>query len=61
MSCVNKRSAIIDPEVDARLSFTTSMGYMPHNISIPAWKAVFFNPKTDKNVVDQVIKTIEDL
>lgn len=56
-----KRKNTMDPAVDANLSFTTSMGYNPGGISIPAWKAVFFNPKTDENVVKQIIKSIEEL
>ncbi|MDX2479771.1 MAG: hypothetical protein QNK24_05485 [Desulfuromusa sp.] len=48
-------------KIDARLSFTTSIGYSLHGINITAWKAVFFNPKTDRAVVEQVIRSIEDL
>ncbi|MCP4137389.1 MAG: hypothetical protein GY754_40860 [bacterium] len=57
----DKRRAGADPRKDARLSFTTSMGFMPQGIPIPGWKAVFFNPKTDIQVVDQIIRSIEDL
>jgi glutamate/tyrosine decarboxylase-like PLP-dependent enzyme len=57
----DKRNAAIDPQIDARLSFTTSIGYSPHGIALPAWKAVFFNPKTDRQVVEQVIRSIESL
>ena len=56
-----KRKAAMNPDVDARLSFTTAMGYYPHGINIPAWKAVFFNPRTDRSVIDQLIKSIEEL
>jgi hypothetical protein len=56
-----KRKNSIDPAIDANLSFTTSMGYNPMGISIPAWKGVFFNPKTDEAVVKQIIKSIEEL
>jgi glutamate/tyrosine decarboxylase-like PLP-dependent enzyme len=56
-----KREATLDPAVDARLSFTLSMGYKPHGVALPAWKAVFFNPKTDTAVIDQIIRSIEDL
>jgi glutamate/tyrosine decarboxylase-like PLP-dependent enzyme len=56
----DKREAALDPAIDARLSFTCSVGYKPHGINIPAWKAVFFNPKTDKAVIDRIIKSIED-
>ena len=57
----DKRNADLDPSVDARLSFTTSIGFSPNGVSLPAWKAVFFNPKTDRPVIRQVIKSIEDL
>jgi glutamate/tyrosine decarboxylase-like PLP-dependent enzyme len=56
-----KREVTLDLETDARLSFTTSMGYKPHGISLPAWKAVFFNPKTDYAVIDQIVASIEEL
>lgn len=57
----DKREAMLNRAVDARLSFTTSIGYCPHGISIPAWKAVIFNPKTDEEVLDRVISSIEDV
>lgn len=57
----DKRNSDLDSKIDARLSFTTSVGYSPHGISIPAWKAVFFNPKTDRTVIEQIIRSIEDL
>lgn len=57
----DKRNADLDPKIDARLSFTTAIGYSPYGINIPAWKAVFFNPKTDRFVVEQIIRSIEDL
>jgi L-2,4-diaminobutyrate decarboxylase len=56
-----KRKSAMDPRKDARLSFTTSMGYLPGGVAIPAWKGVFFNPKTDVEVVRQIIRTIEEL
>jgi glutamate/tyrosine decarboxylase-like PLP-dependent enzyme len=56
-----KRKHMMDPQKDACLSFTTAMGYTPHGLSLPAWKAVFFNPKTDRAVVDQLIQSIEEL
>jgi L-2,4-diaminobutyrate decarboxylase len=56
-----KRKSAINPQNDARLSFTTCMGYLPGGIPIPAWKAVFFNPKTDHEVVRQMINSIEEL
>ena len=57
----DKRQAALDPDLDARLSFTTCMGYCPHGIELPAWKAVFFNPKTDQAVIDRIIYSIEEL
>lgn len=56
-----KREAARDPQRDARLSFTTAMGYKPHALALPAWKAVFFNPKTDLAVIDRLIASIEEL
>jgi len=56
-----KRKHLIDPGVDAMLSFTTSMGYNPRGVDVPAWKGVFFNPKTDETVIKQIIKSIEEL
>jgi L-2,4-diaminobutyrate decarboxylase len=57
----DKREAALDPTLDARLSFTTDMGYRPHALDLPAWKAVFFNPKTDAAVIDRLIYSIEEL
>lgn len=57
----DKRRHTMDPQKDACLSFTASMGYCPNNIALPAWKAVFFNPKTDRLVIDQLIRSIEEL
>jgi glutamate/tyrosine decarboxylase-like PLP-dependent enzyme len=56
-----KREAVLDPARDAKLSFTTSMGYRPHGHDLPAWKAVFFNPRTDDAVIDQILRSIEDV
>jgi len=56
-----KREATLDPARDAKLSFTTSIGYSPHGRALPAWKAVFFNPRTDEPVLDQIVQSIEDL
>ncbi len=53
------RQKAMDPALDARLSFTTSIGHSPHGIALPAWKAVFFNPKTDLAVIDRLIQGIE--
>jgi L-2,4-diaminobutyrate decarboxylase len=44
----DKREKAMDAAVDARLSFTTSVGHHPHGLALPAWKAVFFNPKQMK-------------
>jgi hypothetical protein len=57
----DKREKAMDPAFDARLSFTTSVGHNPHGLSLPAWKAVFFNPKTDESVIDRLIYSIEEL
>jgi L-2,4-diaminobutyrate decarboxylase len=56
-----KREKAMDPTLDARLSFTSSIGYRPHGLDLPAWKAVFFNPKTDETVLDRLILSIEEL
>lgn len=57
----DKREAVLDPARDAKLSFTTAMGYSPHGRALPAWKAVFFNPRTDEEVLDQILRSIEDV
>jgi len=57
----DRRQSTMDPACDARLSFTTSIGYRPHGIDIPAWKAVFFNPKTDEQIIDRLAASIEEL
>jgi glutamate/tyrosine decarboxylase-like PLP-dependent enzyme len=56
-----KRSYSVDPSQDARLSFTTNIGYRPHGLDLPAWKAVFFNPMTDESVIDRLVYSIEEL
>ncbi len=56
-----KRKTGMVTGIDAHLSFTTSMGFNPGGISIPAWKAVFFNPKTDEKIVNQIVRSIEEL
>lgn len=53
------RQKSMDPVLDARLSFTTSIGHSPSGITLPAWKAVFFNPRTDMAVIDRLIQGIE--
>ena len=57
----DKRLKMMDPALDARLGFTTSFGYCPHGIDLPAWKAVFFNPKTTDEMVDRIATSIEEL
>jgi hypothetical protein len=47
--------------LDARLSFTTDVGYRPQGIEVPGWKAVFFNPKTDETILERLILSIEEL
>ncbi len=56
-----RREKAMDPARDARLGYTTSIGYRPHGTSLPAWKAVMFNPKTDEAVLDRLISSIEEL
>jgi len=50
-----------DHQKDACLSFTSSTGYEPNGIPLPAWKAVFFNPKTDRQVIDDLISSLEEI
>ncbi len=57
----NKREAAMDTALDARLSFTRNVGYSPHGIHLPAWKAVFFNPRSDQEVIDRILASIEDI
>jgi L-2,4-diaminobutyrate decarboxylase len=57
----NKREYSLDPAVDARLSFTTDIGYRPHGHLIPGWKAVFFHPQTDEAVIDRLVWSIEEM
>lgn len=56
-----KREKSMDPSQDAKLSFTTSIGYRPHGFDLPAWKAVFFHPKTTEAVIDRLIYSIEEM
>lgn len=37
------------------------MGYRPGGVTVPAWKAVFYNPKTDEAIVDRLIESIEEV
>ncbi len=58
----NKRKHIAsDNRRDACLSYTSSTGFEPGGIAVPAWKAVFFNPKTDKQVIDDLIVSLEEI
>jgi len=57
----NKRAYSMDPTLDARLSFTTDIGYRPHGHLIPAWKAVFFHPKTDEVILDRLMYSIDEM
>ncbi len=57
----DKRSDAMEIGRDARISFTTSTGHSPHGIPVCAWKAVFFNPKTDRSVVQRLLRSIEEL
>lgn len=56
-----RREKAMDPALDARLGYTTSIGHRPHGRALPAWKAVLFNPKTDDSVLDRLILSIEEL
>ncbi len=56
-----KREKVMDPKLDAHLGFTTNYGFRPHGIEIPAWKAVFFNPRTTDEIVDRILFSIEEL
>jgi L-2,4-diaminobutyrate decarboxylase len=57
----DKREAALDPTQDARLSYTSSMGYAPHGHRLPAWKAVFFHPKTDDAIIERIVASVEDV
>ncbi len=57
----DQRAKTMDPALDARLGFTTSIGYCPHGLELPAWKAVFFNPKTDEAIIERLIASIEEV
>lgn len=57
----DKRQQVMRHGHDPLLSFTTSMGFKPNGVSLPAWKAVFFSPKTDRSHVEEIVKSIEDL
>lgn len=57
----DRRNMDLNPQLDARLSFTTHTGFAPHGVKLPAWKAVFFNPKTTFQEIDQIVRSLEDL
>jgi dTDP-4-amino-4,6-dideoxygalactose transaminase len=57
----DKRLKTMNPALDARLGFTTSYGYCPHGLEIPAWKAVFFNPRTTDQMIDRIVDSIAEL
>lgn len=56
-----KREKMLDPSLDAKLGFTTDYGFKPHKATLPAWKAIFFNPLTTDEIVDRVVYSIEEL
>jgi len=56
-----RREKEMDPKLDARLSYTTSIGHLPHGLSLPAWTAVLFNPKTNEAILNRLVKSIEEL
>ncbi len=57
----DKRLKMMNPSLDARLGFTTSFGFSPYGHEIPAWKAIFFNPRTSDAMIDRIVESIEDL
>lgn len=57
----DKREKSMDHALDARLSFTTNFGHRLHELDVPGWKAVFFNPKTDETIIDRLVQGIEEL
>jgi glutamate/tyrosine decarboxylase-like PLP-dependent enzyme len=57
----DKRDRNMNEAIDARLSYTTSIGLELNGYELPAWKAVFFNPKTDEAIIDRLIESLEDL
>lgn len=56
-----KRETAMNAALDARLSYTMNAGYSPHGVPLPAWKAVFFNPRSDEEVIIRIIDSIEDV
>jgi L-2,4-diaminobutyrate decarboxylase len=57
----DKREKMMDRSLDARLGYTTSYGFCPNGIDVPAWKCVFFNPKTTDEIADRIVDSIEEL
>lgn len=57
----DQRAEAVRGKQEPQISFTTNTGYCPGGRPIPAWKAVFFNPKTDQGVIEQLIQSIKDL
>jgi hypothetical protein len=57
----DKRDRNMNDAIDARLSYTTSIGHELNGYELPAWKAVFFNPKTNEAIIDRLIESLEDL
>jgi glutamate/tyrosine decarboxylase-like PLP-dependent enzyme len=55
------RKENLDTNHDPRLSFTTSIGFCPNGVQLPAWKASFFNPMTDDTIIDRIVTSIEEL
>lgn len=48
----DKRKLALNPALDARLSFTSAHGIL----SGPAWKTIFYNPKTDAEAAVRLIR-----
>jgi L-2,4-diaminobutyrate decarboxylase len=57
----DRRQESMDPARDARLSFTTGIGYRPHGHDLPAWKAVLFNPRTDEEIIYRLADGIAEI
>jgi glutamate/tyrosine decarboxylase-like PLP-dependent enzyme len=56
-----KREKGMDPALDPRLSYTTNIGHRAHGLALPAWKAVFFNPLTNVEIIDRLVYSLEEL
>lgn len=57
----DKRASQNTNDSEPLLSYTTSIGFCPNGIKLPAWKASFFNPATDDKIIDQIVDSIENL